>query len=170
MKNILIYICGFISASVICVSATLIYNAKEIEFKADDETWEVNNVEDAINDIKNNYDTKIKEFTLIGSTPFVDTTSTITYTFDNDYDRVLVVSNSIDILPETKDYTKYNLFEVTGIDNVISTPGTVIKTYNRNSLHGETRTTVHILYGVKKGATIKLDYYYQGQSYFYNIS
>ena len=48
MKNILIYICGFISSLVICVSATLIYNAKDIEFKSINSDWNVNNVEDAI--------------------------------------------------------------------------------------------------------------------------
>lgn len=44
MKNILMFISGFLFASLIYVSATLLYNAKDIEYKD-------TNVESAINDL-----------------------------------------------------------------------------------------------------------------------
>lgn len=52
LKSILL---GIILSFSICVCATILYNAREIEFNPADENWNVNNIEEAINDIKNNY-------------------------------------------------------------------------------------------------------------------
>ena len=57
-KNIIIisYFFGFISCLIVTtVSAAILYNAKDIEFNPSDESWNVNNMQDAVNDIKDNY-------------------------------------------------------------------------------------------------------------------
>ena len=54
-KNIFILIIGIFIGSIITVSATILYNAKDIEFNPSDESWNVNNMQDAVNDIKDNY-------------------------------------------------------------------------------------------------------------------
>ena len=56
MKNkriVISYFFGFISCLIITtVSATILYNAKDIEFTPSDSSWNVDNMQDAINDIK----------------------------------------------------------------------------------------------------------------------
>ena len=54
---------GILITLSVVASALFIYNAKEIEFVSKDTNWNVDNVEDAINDIKNNY---IPKSTYIG--------------------------------------------------------------------------------------------------------
>ena len=49
------FFCGILFMLIIGVSATILYNAKDIEFNPNDENWNVNNMHDAINDIKDNY-------------------------------------------------------------------------------------------------------------------
>ena len=57
-KNIFILIIGIFIGSIITVSATILYNAKDIEFNPSDASWNVNNMQDAVNDIKDNYISK----------------------------------------------------------------------------------------------------------------
>ena len=52
-KNIFILIIGIFIGSIITVGATILYNAKDIEFNPSDASWNVDNMQDAINDIKN---------------------------------------------------------------------------------------------------------------------
>lgn len=52
-KNIFILIIGIFIGSIITVSAAILYNAKDIEFIPSDASWNVDNMQDAINDIKN---------------------------------------------------------------------------------------------------------------------
>ena len=54
------FLCGTLFMIIIGVSATILYNAKDIEFTPNDESWDVNNMHDAINDIKDNYIPKSK--------------------------------------------------------------------------------------------------------------
>ena len=54
-KNFLFLVIGLIMGIGVTVSATILYNAKDIEYTPSDENWNVNNIEEAINDIKNNY-------------------------------------------------------------------------------------------------------------------
>ena len=55
-KIIISYFFGFISCLIVTtVSATILYNAKDIEFTPSDESWTGNNMQDAVNDIKDNY-------------------------------------------------------------------------------------------------------------------
>ena len=51
-KNILFTIIGFILGLSVAVGATILYNAKDIEFTPSDLSWNVDNMQDAINDIK----------------------------------------------------------------------------------------------------------------------
>ena len=54
-KNIIIAITFFLLGLSVAVGATILYNAKDIEFTPSDESWNVDNMQDAINDIKENY-------------------------------------------------------------------------------------------------------------------
>ena len=56
MKNKLLFlVIGLILGLSVAVSAAILYNAKDIEFNPSDESWNVNNMQDALNDIKDNY-------------------------------------------------------------------------------------------------------------------
>ena len=54
-KNILFLVIGLILGLSIAAGATILYNAKDIEFTPNDASWNVDNMQDAINDIKDNY-------------------------------------------------------------------------------------------------------------------
>ena len=54
-KNILFLVIGLILGLSVAAGATILYNAKDIEFTPSDASWNVNNMQDAINDIKENY-------------------------------------------------------------------------------------------------------------------
>lgn len=54
-KNIIIGLICFIFGITITVTAGILYNAKDIVYKPINEEWKVNNVEEALNDIRNNY-------------------------------------------------------------------------------------------------------------------
>ena len=53
-KNIIIAITFFLLGLSVAVGATILYNAKDIEYTPSDKSWNVNNMQDAINDIKDN--------------------------------------------------------------------------------------------------------------------
>ena len=63
-KNILFLVIGIILGLSFAVGAVYLYNAKDIEFTPNDASWNVDNMQDAINDIKGNYISKTK---LIGN-------------------------------------------------------------------------------------------------------
>ena len=54
-KNIIIAITFFLMGLSFAVGATILYNAKDIEYTPSDKSWNVNNMQDAINDIIDNY-------------------------------------------------------------------------------------------------------------------
>ena len=54
-KNIIIAITFFLLGLSFAVGAAYLYNAKDIEFIPSDESWNVDNIQSAINDIKDNY-------------------------------------------------------------------------------------------------------------------
>ena len=54
-KNIFYFLLGVVLTITIVASASYLYNAKDIEFESKDTNWNVTNVEDALNDIKENY-------------------------------------------------------------------------------------------------------------------
>ena len=140
MKNILIFISGFVCALVISVSAVLLYNARDIEYSREDST--ISNVQEAIDDLfLSVFDINNLEY--IGSTPFVTNTSS-KYTFNEDYNYVLVLSNAVDILPNTDDYARISILNSFNISDIISSDDHVVKTYNRNNVHGETRSNIYI--------------------------
>ena len=53
--SLIVYIICIFIVIFITVSAAILYNAKDIEFIPSDESWNVNNMQDAVNDIKDNY-------------------------------------------------------------------------------------------------------------------
>ena len=72
-KNILFLVIGLILGLSVAAGATILYNAKDIEFTPSDASWNVNNMQDAINDIKDNYtsNSEVKEMIYsIGSWEF----------------------------------------------------------------------------------------------------
>ena len=50
--KLLFLVIGLILGLSVAVSAAILYNAKDIEFNPSDESWNVNNMQDAVNDIK----------------------------------------------------------------------------------------------------------------------
>ena len=64
-KNILFTIIGFILGLSVAVGAAYLYNAKDIEYTPSDKSWNVNNMQDAIDDIKENYVPKSNYLELI---------------------------------------------------------------------------------------------------------
>ena len=83
-KNLLFTIIGFMLGLSVAVGATILYNAKEIEFTPSDKSWEVNNLQDAVNDIKDNY---IPKSEILGRTWNFDYTGTV-QTFSATYSGI----------------------------------------------------------------------------------
>ena len=59
-KNMIYYLLGVLTTLTIGVCASILYNAKDIEFNPSDENWKVTNVKDALEDIRDNYIPKSK--------------------------------------------------------------------------------------------------------------
>ena len=51
---------GILFGSIGIVSATILYQADEVGFTPDDDNWQVNNIEDAINDLNKHVKTDVK--------------------------------------------------------------------------------------------------------------